>query len=428
MKESVSSAAARTASPDGESATADAIGAKPLGVYVHFPWCLAKCPYCDFLSVAADRPSLRHAAYADAVIAELARRASEMDIERTRLRSVFFGGGTPSLWNAQELGRVLAAVLDLFRAPSAAAPSAAVEITVECNPSSFDRDVGRALVEQGVNRVSLGIQSLHDDRLKFLGRLHDARAGLAAVESALEAGVPRVSADLIFGVAGQTAAEAASEVRRVAETGVTHVSAYALTIEPGTTFGALARKGRLPMLGEVEVAESFLGVEATLSALGFSHYEVSNYARDGHVAEHNLGYWRGADYLGLGCGAWGTMHLGGGHARYRNTPVPERYLDSTGAWAGADLETTLPGGLIHEVEPLAPETRLSERIMLGLRTREGVDVEASAASLGIAPWPDRRDRAVRKWIDRGRLRRQGGRLTIPEELWLTSESVVADVM
>jgi oxygen-independent coproporphyrinogen-3 oxidase len=389
------------------------------GVYVHFPWCLQKCGYCDFLSVAAPRGSIDHAGYARAVHAELRRR--RRDLGDTRLTSVFFGGGTPSLWNPADLGGVLRCIRESF-APSDFEP----EITVECNPSSLDENRARALLDSGVNRLSIGVQSLNATRLGFLGRLHDREGGLAAVRAAIRAGFSRVSADLIFGVAGQSPAEAADEVATVADLGITHLSAYALTVEPQTAFGALARKGRLPLLPEEAVADSFVAVHDALTERGFDHYEISNYAQAGARAEHNLGYWRGHDYVGLGCGAFGTITVREGRLRYRNTPVPDRYLASAEAWGDADTERT--GPLISEIERLSPDTDLSERLMLGLRLREGVDVESAAAETGAAPWPPERVRNVLRLSERGRIVREGPRLRIPYDAWLLADATIAEII
>ncbi len=429
---------------------------------MHFPWCLKKCPYCDFLSIAVDperlgarsagstqdgapnaprrlglapsarppldapaaRSILPHDTYADAVLLELATRLPLLSTGGA-LRSVFFGGGTPSLWDARELGRVLRALLDEGATTTELARD--VEITVECNPTSFDEDHAKRLLDVGVNRVSLGVQSLDSERLGFLGRLHDAPGGLRAVEQALRAGVPRVNADVIFGVSGQAPEAAAREVRRVAETGVTHLSAYALTIEPGTQFGALAKRGKLPLLDDALVAESFVAVEETLARLGFVHYEVSNYARDGHYAEHNLGYWRGRDYLGLGVGAWGTVTLEGrARLRYRNTPSIDRYM---AAWRdNAPSEPFASGAHLGEREPIDAETALSERILLGLRLAEGLDLEAAAAELGIAAWSDERRRAASKLDARGRLVVEGSRLRIPHEQWLYADGTISELL
>ena len=390
-----------------------------LGVYVHFPWCLKKCPYCDFLSVAAERPSLPHAAYADAVIAELERRVDTLG--HVRLVSVFFGGGTPSLWEPAELGRVLARIRSLV--PSHGAD---VEITVECNPTSFDVARGRALQSVGVNRVSIGVQGLDAQRLQFLGRLHDVDSGLGAVRDAIDSGMPRVSADFIFGVSGQEADAARREAQILSELGTTHLSAYALTIEPGTQFGALARRGKLPLLEEASVADSFLAVEAALEGAGFEHYEISNYAKPGARSRHNLGYWLGRAYLGLGCGAWGTLGVSSARYRYRNTPSPERYLAAASAFAAANLLEE--GPLVANFEPIAPSTALAERIMLGLRLADGVDLERAAEELGTPLWTPERARARDKLVAQGKLLLDGAVARIPKQHWLFADGIVAQLM
>jgi len=390
-----------------------------LGVYVHFPWCLKKCPYCDFLSVAAERPALPHAAYADTVIAELERRVENLG--EVRLVSVFFGGGTPSLWEPAELGRVLARIRELL--PNAAQD---LEVTVECNPTSFDVERGRALQQVGVNRVSIGVQGLDAERLQFLGRLHDVESGLAAVRDAIDSGMPRVSADFIFGVSGQGADAAAREAQIMSELGTTHLSAYALTIEPGTQFGALARRGKLPLLDEAAVADSFQAVEATLESAGFEHYEVSNYAKAGARSRHNIGYWVGRSYLGLGCGAWGTLQAGSHRYRYRNTPAPERYLAAKSHYAGADLSRVGPLVANHEIIP--PETALAERIMLGLRLAEGLDLEHAAAELGTELWTPERARARDCLVTQGKLKLNGPQVSIPKSQWLLADGIIASLM
>lgn len=437
-------------------------------MYVHFPWCLKKCPYCDFLSVAHASPSeLPHRAYADRVLHELARRAEQLDGEAL-LSSVFFGGGTPSLWEAPELGRVLAGILQRFSVADD------LEVTVECNPTSLDLERANRLADVGVGRLSIGVQGLDNQRLEFLGRLHDADLGLAAVRAGVESRVPRISADLIFGVHGQSPAAAREEARRVSELGVEHLSAYALTIEPGTLFGALARKGRLPQLPDDSVADAFLAVEEQLAGGGLEHYEISNYARPGCESRHNLGYWRGHEYLGLGTGAWGTLGVdavrkGGGRGaadrgwagldvpegtqrvRYRSLPSPERYL-------ACQFDSPLDlGSCVSDREWLDGETLFSERLMLGLRLREGVDLIAAAQELGVDALPEQRLRAVRRRLERGQLEvlrgratsapsrpplteepsstgesaadlRLGDRLRIPPVAWLGADSVIADVL
>lgn len=388
---------------------------RSFGVYVHFPFCLKKCPYCDFVSYARDRAAIDHARYADAVLAELARRRAAF--AGRRLATVFFGGGTPSLWDPAQLGRVLRGVLD---AAEARAPE--VEITAECNPTSLDEDRARALVDVGVNRLSVGVQGLDADRLRFLGRLHDPEGGLAALAAAVRARVPRVSADLIYGVSAgrdpDAPATAAAEVARVAETGVTHLSAYSLTIEPNTEFGERARKGALPIAPDEALADAFFAVEEALAARGFAHYEISNYARPGEEARHNLGYWRGDDYLGLGCAAFGTTSDETRAAvRYRNHKDPLRY--EADALEGRPTES--------EREELDPETRLRERIMLGLRLAEGFDLERSGAELGVPGWTPARRRTAEKLRARGRLTVDGGHLVVPPAARVWTDGVAADL-
>lgn len=364
-------------------------------VYVHFPYCLAKCPYCDFASYAiegADR--VDHAGYADAVLTELERRAPS--VEGRRIETVFFGGGTPSLWAPAQLGRVLAGI----RARLTCADD--LEVTVECNPTSLDEDRARSLLGVGVNRLSIGVQSLDDARLRYLGRLHDAGGARAAVAGALRSGMPRVSADLIFGLPDQTPAMACAEALELCAMGLSHLSCYQLTIEPNTRFGELAKRGRLPLADEGSVAESFLAIEAALATRGLAHYEISNYARPGHEARHNLAYWRGDEYLGLGCAAVGFVLTGDDHGvRYRNDPRPEGYV--RGAPATDEI--------------IDDRARIRERIMLGLRVTAGVDLQGH--------WTPERERAS-AWLQaRGRIERHGTRVSIPANAWLWADDTAA---
>jgi putative oxygen-independent coproporphyrinogen III oxidase len=391
--------------------------ASPLGVYVHFPWCLQKCPYCDFYSLATERERIPHVAYADAVIREFERR--EADLSGYHLQSVFFGGGTPSLWKTEELGRVLARIRALF--PS----NGDVEVTVECNPSSFDARKADELAAAGVNRLSLGVQGLDEARLGFLGRLHDGPGALAALRTALASAIPRVSADLIFGVAGQTPDEAEREARTLAELGPTHLSAYALTIEPGTEFGSLARRGRLPLLDEELVARSFERVERALEECGFEHYEISNYARNGHFAVHNLAVWRGESYLGLGAGAFGTVRLRDSVIRYRNARAAERYVEAARDDGAALWKAS---ALVSDTEPIDAPTALAERLMLGLRLASGVDLARIARETGASAWTADRERAVERLVRAGRLEREGDRLRIPRGARLFADGVIRELM
>lgn len=391
------------------------------GIYIHFPWCLAKCPYCDFLSLAEPEPEkIPQSAYTEAVVSELRARAGL--VEQLPIHSVFFGGGTPSLWDP----RHIATVLDTLRAHYRVMSDA--EITLEANPTSFNECKGTALLEAGVNRLSLGVQALSDERLEFLGRLHRTGGALSALDAAKQAGFRNFSADLIHGVYRQTPQAAVEDVQRVVSRGPSHVSAYLLTIEPGTAFGALHRKGKLPLLDEALVAQSYLAVHDELARLGFTHYEISNFARPGRSSRHNLGYWRGEPYLGIGLGAYGTLPAHGASAvtvRYRNTAQVERYLE-TRAWPLPSVALAGPHQPYHQVEELDLGTQLSERLMLGLRLDEGLSEVELGHEFG-AEWVKRRP-SVTKLLERGRLEAVAGRLRVPHSQWLFADGILAELV
>lgn len=397
-------------------------------VYVHFPWCLAKCPYCDFVSYAAPRESIDHAGYADAVVREADARAKALGARGRPLTvtSIFFGGGTPSLWEPRELGRVLRHLRTRFDV------TADAEITVECNPTSLDEERARALVGEGVDRLSIGTQSLRAEQLRFLGRLHDPDGAKRAVASARAAGVPRVSTDLIFGLPDQSVDDARGQAEALADEGLTHLSCYQLTIEPGTQFGERKKRGLLPLADEGTVADAFLAIDEALEARGLSHYEISNYAAAGQEARHNLAYWRGDEYVGLGVAAFGFVRTfartDDGHGargiRYRNAVEPKRYVEGTRAMQ----EHAFVGdgdGLTMFTEALDAGALLRERIMLGLRVAEGVDLTSAGRDLGLDPWTEERLRAIAWLGERGRLVREGDRLRIPKEAWLFADDTAA---
>jgi oxygen-independent coproporphyrinogen-3 oxidase len=372
---------------------------------VHFPYCLAKCPYCDFVSFATPTSAIDHDGYADAVMAELEARA--VALEERAIGSVFFGGGTPSLWDARAIGRVVSAILARARVASD------LEITVECNPTSLDEERAKRLADAGVNRLSVGVQSLRQDQLTYLGRLHDTGGALRALRAALAA-VPRVSGDLIFGLPGQSPEDARDQALALADVGLKHLSCYQLTIEPGTRFGELARRGRLPLADDGHVADAFLAIDEALAARGLRHYEISNYALKGEEARHNLAYWRGDEYVGLGCAAYGftrTAETRG--ARYRNPVDPRKYVETAREAAEESRE------------PLDAETLLKERIMLGLRLAEGFDLAEAGRDLGLDPWTPARERALERLVAQGRVTRAGTRLRVPRAAWLFTDDTAA---
>ena len=386
-------------------------------VYVHFPWCLAKCPYCDFVSYAAPRESIDHVGYADAVIRELAVRSAAAEFGRAHITTIFFGGGTPSLWSAAELGRVLAVIREAFDVAHDA------EVTVECNPTSLDREHALRLRDAGVNRLSVGVQALDNDELRYLGRLHDEKGALSVLESVVDVPGLRVSGDLIFGLPDQAAETAQSHARRLADVGLAHMSCYELTIEPGTRFGELAKRGRLPRADDARVIESFLAIDELLTARGLRHYEISNYARPGQEARHNLGYWHGDPYVGVGTAAYGFLRdrTAGAAAhgfRYRNEPLPAKYMQHAPMSARGAV-----------AEPLDAETMLRERIMLGLRMADGMNVTAAEKDLGVTFMTRERTKDLAWLAERGRVTRDlvNGDvfLRIPKASWLYANDTAA---
>lgn len=374
-------------------------------IYVHFPWCLAKCPYCDFVSYATDRATIDHEGYADAIVREAEHRSKGF---AGSIGSIFFGGGTPSLWDPKAIARVLTAFRERFTVRDD------VEVTAECNPTSLDRDRARALVDAGVFRLSIGTQSLRRDQLAFLGRLHDASGARSAIEGALAAGVPRVSTDLIFGLPDQGPDDAREQALALADLGLRHLSCYQLTIEPGTQFGERKKRGLLPKIDDAMVAESFLAIDEALSSRGLRHYEISNYAAPGEEARHNLAYWRGDEYTGLGCGAYGMARTAGGGKRWRNPIDPRGYVEWTrGAMVDAD------------VEELPPDALLRERIMLGLRIAEGMDLGAAGRDVGVEPFTPERTREIDRLVEKKRLERRGDVLRVPRDAWLFTDDTAA---
>lgn len=427
-------------------------------IYIHFPWCLAKCPYCDFVSYATERDDIDHVGYADAVIREAEARARHLEASGARrIASVFFGGGTPSLWAPRELGRVLAHLRRLFRVDDDA------EITVECNPTSLDVDGARALIDAGVNRLSIGTQALRQEQLRFLGRLHDPAGAQAAVAAALEAGVPRVSTDLIFGLPGQSPEDAREQAEALAATGLRHLSCYQLTIEPGTQFGERKKRGLLPMADDGAVADSFLAIDEALERRGLRHYEISNYAAPGEEARHNLAYWRGEEYVGLGCGAFGYVRApttaaprddarardadrasgdarardadraspsGAGvtrdrtaGVRWRNEIVPKGYVARTRSMRDDTIGED--DGVTVMREALTAAALLRERIMLGLRVAEGVDLARAGRELDVDPWTPERLRTIEALAERGRIVREGDLLRVPRAAWLFTDDTAS---
>ncbi|MDR7257578.1 oxygen-independent coproporphyrinogen-3 oxidase [Sphingomonas sp. BE270] len=371
----------------------------PLALYVHWPFCVSKCPYCDFNSHVRD--SVDQAAWRDALLADLAYEAQALP-ER-RLGSIFFGGGTPSLMPPE----TVAAVIDAATAHWPAEPD--IEITLEANPSSVEAARFADIARAGVNRVSLGLQALDDAALAFLGRAHDVTEGLAALDTA-QAAFARVSFDLIYARPGQTLAAWEAELARALAFGTEHLSLYQLTIEPGTRFATEAAAGRIVIPDGDSAADLFETTRAMTAAAGLPAYEISNHARLGAESRHNLVYWRYRDYAGVGPGAHGRR---GGLATARHKK-PENWIGAVARNGhGAQIE-----------EPLAPNARATEALLMGLRLREGVDL-ARIAQLGeTTPTALIDQTAAERLEQQGLIARNGDHLGVTETGMLLLDAIL----
>jgi putative oxygen-independent coproporphyrinogen III oxidase len=331
----------------------------PLSLYVHIPWCLRKCPYCDFNS-HEKRGELPEDEYVDALIADL--EASLPGVWGRRLHTIFIGGGTPSLFAPRSIDRLLTAVRTLLKVDPG------TEITMEANPGTFERERFRGYRDCGVNRLSLGVQSFDDARLAAIGRVHGAGEARRALEAAL-AIFPTVNADLMYALPGQELDGALADVREVIAFGVPHVSAYHLTLEPDTNFFRFP-----PALPDDDVAANMQeAIEEALAAAGYGHYETSAFAKDGQRARHNLNYWTFGDYLGIGAGAHGKISFRDRITREERSRKPQTYL------RGA-----LAGDAIHESREVAVNELPFEFMLNALRLIEGFPVALFAQRTGLA--------------------------------------------
>ncbi len=279
-------------------------GAKSFSLYLHIPYCQAKCPYCDFNSHAV--ASWPEDDYVRALIAEIERRAGEAPWAGRRLKTIFFGGGTPSLFRPESIAAVLGSAERNFGIESGA------EVTLEANPGTVDAAKLGGMRAAGINRISFGAQSFNEARLKFLGRIHGAAEIREAARLAHRAGFERLNLDLIFAVPGQTVDEALDDIAEAAALGPDHISAYNLTFEEGTAFFTEMKRGRIRPIDSDRQAEFYAAVREELPRRGYKMYEISNYAPPGHEARHNLSYWRLESYLGLGAGAHSFARAGSG--------------------------------------------------------------------------------------------------------------------
>jgi putative oxygen-independent coproporphyrinogen III oxidase len=337
--------------------SAIAQGDEGFGLYVHWPFCISKCPYCDFNSHVSD--SVDQHVWRDALLRELAYYAARTSGSR-RLTSIFFGGGTPSLMDPE----TTAAIIDAARGHWTTAND--LEITLEANPGTVDADRFTAIRDAGVARLSMGVQALNEHDLRFLGRRHDVSEARRAWRTAAKI-FPRVSFDLIYARPNQTArawqtelSEALGEVR---DNGITHLSLYQLTMEPGTPMFETHQRGAFTLPGEDDAASLYDVTQEACDAAGYPAYEVSNHAMTDAACRHNLTYWRGGDYVGVGPGAHGRLTVDGVTRATRQVKAPALWLK----------RVAQKGEGTQEEEVLSQRARAEELIMMGLRLTEGLD-------------------------------------------------------
>lgn len=362
------------------------------GLYFHIPFCKRICAYCDFYKSVE---TARLPETLQAMHRELESRREYLGGEAVRTR--YFGGGTPSLCTPEQLRALLDQAAGLFDC------SATEETTLEANPDDLTPRYLDALREAGIDRLSIGIQSLDDDCLRLMNRRHTARQAVEAVRAARKAGFGNLTVDLIFGVPGFGGDSLRRTLDGILALEAEHVSAYHLTVESDTAFGRWAARGSFRPVEEQVSEEEFLTVHRTLTGAGYEHYEVSNFARPGFRARHNAAYWHGEKYLGIGPAA----HSFDGRERHWNVASVARYIDGEEA----------------EAEQLTEHDRFNEYLLTRLRTAEGICLEELRQRFG-AERAERLRREAARWIAAGTLRISSGRMAVPPERFLVSDAVI----
>jgi oxygen-independent coproporphyrinogen-3 oxidase len=375
-----------------------------LGLYVHIPFCAAICNYCNFNRGLFDG-GLKDR-YLEALLAEIrqARTAGDTAGERASADTIYFGGGTPSLLDPVDLDRVIAACRESFDVACDA------EVTLEANPETTTTDRLRAYRAAGVNRLSFGVQSFHDDELRRLSRLHGADRARAAFAEAGAAGFDNVSLDLMMWLPGQQVATWLRSVDQAIALGPAHLSLYLLEVYPNAPLREEMARARWSLAPEDDAAAMYLEAMDRLEAAGYQQYEISNVARPGRRSRHNVKYWSDGEWLGFGCGAHSTRR----GVRWKNVSGTEEYIDRVGGGEPTSVD----------VRRLSDAERLGDALFTGLRLSEGVDEQAIEARYGVDVW-DRYGADLQPFVDEGLLRRHSGRLWLTRRGMLLAHEVMA---
>ena len=370
------------------------------GIYIHIPFCKKLCSYCDFYHIITPA---ENKSYVGTLIKEAGIRREYLGNEH--VSTIYIGGGTPSVLSPEEIG-ILLDIRKLFRVDENC------EITIELNPDDIDRDYLQGLKDSGVNRISLGIQSWRDSDLKLMNRRHNAAQAAAALEQTLKSGFDNVTIDLIYGIPGMTTADWSSNLDISFSYDIKHLSAYHLTIEPGTVFGKMKDKGMLSELDEDESSVQFhLLIEKALAA-GFIHYEISNFGKPGYFSIHNSNYWKQVSYLGLGPSA----HSFNGYSRQWNVKDVKKYVKAVDS-----------GSLLFEREELDKKTRFNEYIMTSLRTMWGIDLDYVEKAFDKEGY----DYVVNlsgKMIDYGLMKQENKTLVLTNQGKMISDNIISELM
>ncbi|MBI2988603.1 MAG: radical SAM family heme chaperone HemW [Deltaproteobacteria bacterium] len=378
-------------------------------LYVHIPYCVSKCPYCDFNSHVV--PKIPEDEYNGALIQEMACYAQREDWRGRKLKSIFFGGGTPSTFSPASIGKILERSVSLFTFDRD------VEITLEANPGTVDGAHFSGYRSCGVNRISIGAQTFQSRLLKFLGRVHTADESREALKTVHQAGFENFSVDLIYAIPGQSLADLKADLEEALSFHPPHLSAYNLTIEEGTPFHREYRQGKIRNLPEEEEIAMAELIGETLSRTGLERYEISNYARPGWHSRHNVNYWRSGDYLGIGAGAHSYKQQqdnGALGCRWQNEKSPATYME----------RVLKSGQAVVEREQSDPAKAVAEFMFLGLRMTRGISAQEFSRRFGKKPaefYPQ-----IRDWLEGGLMEQKDERLRLTRRGLLVANSIFVD--
>ncbi|MCL5019154.1 MAG: radical SAM family heme chaperone HemW [Patescibacteria group bacterium] len=376
----------------------------PFSMYLHIPFCLSRCIYCNFYTCDAMGQFLDP--YVDSLCEEIELSTKKINPDRAHCQSVYFGGGTPSLLSAKRVQQLLNTIRSLYKFTET------VEITMECNPQDLNPENVSGFMAAGVNRLSIGCQSFDDTLLHSLSRRHTVEECRTAIELSLKIGFFNISIDLIFGIPGQTIALWERDLNTTVQYSPEHVSVYSLTVEPGTPLYNLSKKGLITLPSESESADMFLLADECLTSAGYEHYEISNYAKPGFHSRHNSAYWSGIPYIGIGAGA----HSFANNLRSWNVKDIKKYI-------ALISERKFP---IEGTEQLTPEQIFMETVMLSLRTEQGLDITQLADTDR-----NRIEKNIESLIKNNKeniVTVTNGILTIPHRKWVISDEIIARVV